>query len=418
MSFACRCALLAVAPLALLSAACGGEPRVATPTQGTSSAPRDALAPSVATAGSSARAALPTQSSGVASNGASDRVVGALTPGTRVVSVASVSAGSDVTCAALADKTLWCWGDGQFDVVQGGGREHPRPAQVPTPAPVTEVAVGAAHACVRHEDGTMSCWGSNYSGELGTGTPTNPPGSGLLVPTRVPGVSDVTAVSANAHSAALLSSGKVMFWGDYDSGSGDPRPAGSAKPALVVGIRDAVEVVSGSGSCARLSSGAVRCWYAVSPGLIPRGKDRVDPMNAPVRGAVALYPQSAGACAITKTPRLVCWAFLTQLITDPFPGMAALVAKGDVAQLAFSSDAACARMRSGAVACEEQDGSGTGTGVVRPVPSLTGVTSIVAGGSHFCALEHDKLLCWGANAFGQLGDGTTKTRLTPTPVVW
>jgi hypothetical protein len=40
-----------------------------------------------------------------------------------------------------------------------------------------------------------------------------------------------------------------------------------------------------------------------------------------------------------------------------------------------------------------------------------------AGGTHTCALTHDgAAYCWGANAFGQLGDGTAADRPTPNAV--
>jgi alpha-tubulin suppressor-like RCC1 family protein len=48
---------------------------------------------------------------------------------------------------------------------------------------------------------------------------------------------------------------------------------------------------------------------------------------------------------------------------------------------------------------------------------LTGIEQVVAGINHACALLEDATaVCWGANAAGQLGDGTTTSRATPAPV--
>jgi alpha-tubulin suppressor-like RCC1 family protein len=50
-----------------------------------------------------------------------------------------------------------------------------------------------------------------------------------------------------------------------------------------------------------------------------------------------------------------------------------------------------------------------------PIPGLSDVAAIDAGASHSCAVTTSgDLLCWGANFYGQLGDGTTTDR--PTPV--
>ena len=53
------------------------------------------------------------------------------------------------------------------------------------------------------------------------------------------------------------------------------------------------------------------------------------------------------------------------------------------------------------------------------VTGVSNVEEICLASAHACALKKDKkLVCWGSNAFGQLGDGTKERRLSPTPVAW
>ena len=72
-----------------------------------------------------------------------------------------------------------------------------------------------------------------------------------------------------------------------------------------------------------------------------------------------------------------------------------------------------------------QLGDGTTTQRLSPVVvknstntgPLTGITQIVAGGTHTCArLSDGTARCWGKNSNGQLGDGTTTQRLLPVVV--
>ena len=85
----------------------------------------------------------------------------------------------------------------------------------------------------------------------------------------------------------------------------------------------------------------------------------------------------------------------------------------------------CALLGSGAVKCwgynvYGQIGDGTTTDRTTPtaVSGLSsGVTAIAVGSSNTCALlDTGAVKCWGGNLFGKLGDGTTTDRKTPTAV--
>jgi alpha-tubulin suppressor-like RCC1 family protein len=66
-----------------------------------------------------------------------------------------------------------------------------------------------------------------------------------------------------------------------------------------------------------------------------------------------------------------------------------------------------------------QLGDGTTTDRHTPTPVAGGLTfaSLALGVNHTCGVTTaGDLYCWGSNAFGQLGDGTTIDRAVPTAV--
>jgi alpha-tubulin suppressor-like RCC1 family protein len=97
-----------------------------------------------------------------------------------------------------------------------------------------------------------------------------------------------------------------------------------------------------------------------------------------------------------------------------------------VAQVAAGGVAACARLTSGAVQCwganaygQIGDGTTQNRSSAVSVMGLMNTTDLAAGTNHFCAVLADRTVsCWGRNNVGQLGDGMMAMagRSTPAPV--
>jgi alpha-tubulin suppressor-like RCC1 family protein len=101
------------------------------------------------------------------------------------------------------------------------------------------------------------------------------------------------------------------------------------------------------------------------------------------------------------------------------------VAQGETyTQIAGASYHSCAIYGSGGLHCwgfnaSGQLGDGTTTDSAIPVvvPGLTGVTSVSTRWRHTCAVAQGVVKCWGEGTAGQLGNGTTNSSLTPVPVI-
>jgi len=136
-------------------------------------------------------------------------------------------------------------------------------------------------------------------------------------------------------------------------------------------------------------------------------------------------------CAVTSGGRVSCWGLNTygQLgdgtTTNRLTPVAVSGLASGVTAVAGGISHTCALTSGGGVVCWGWNASGQlgdGTTTQRLTPGAvsglsSGVTAVAAGNSHTCALTSGGgVSCWGYNGWGSLGDGTTANRLTPVAV--
>jgi alpha-tubulin suppressor-like RCC1 family protein len=170
--------------------------------------------------------------------------------------------------------------------------------------------------------------------------------------------------------------------------------AGIARGAIS-NLTDVVELdVGGRHACVVTAAGGAKCWGDNTNGILGDGTSTGRAWASDVTGLAS----GVATVAVSKA-----WDGLD-------PGVAH----------------SCALMTSGAVHCWGDNslgqlgiGTATGFSTTPAAPVLLGGTAIAisAGWAHTCALMSDGgVRCWGANARGQLGDGTTADRSTPVAV--
>lgn len=350
--------------------------------------------------------------------------------------ITQLSANLAHACALRMNGEVYCWGNNTSGKLGNGTVID---SFWPVPIPVTalgsgnlKVVVGRAHACVLTGVGGVRCWGDNSSGQLGDGTYT-PRKLPNLIPGLQTGVIDV--VAGHSHTCALTSLGGVLCWGDNSSGAiGDGGALNSRPtPVAVAGLNDSTVSV-GAGflhSCAVRSNGEALCWGGNVFGQLGDGTNnmRLTPVAVSgLSGAMSISSShSHHTCALISGGEVKCWGLNLngQLgdgtkIARNLPA-AVIGLSGQVSSLSTGGDSSCALIVDGTVQCwgSNNEGQlGDGTTVDRSTPTnVVGVENAVGisvGAFVACATGEDSLaLCWGRNLFGTLGEGTSSRRVAP-----
>ncbi|HVU05220.1 MAG TPA: hypothetical protein VHE30_25905 [Polyangiaceae bacterium] len=349
---------------------------------------------------------------------------------------AAVSSGTDFTCALADDGAAYCWG---ANGVGQTGTGSPQNVQllVPTPvsglpAPARALAAGGGHACTVLDDGTAYCWGFGEWGQIGA-----PVADWTEVPLLVEGLPPARDVALGGdHSCAITAVDDVYCWGLNSSGQigdGTMDNRGSAVPVPELADIRAL-ALGGAHSCAVLDDRSVKCWGSNSAGQLGHGgADSATPCSVPgPSGIVALAAGRAHTCAVDGDGVVSCWGANghgqlgdgsstdrgTPAEVSALPAPAVSVrAHGDTTCAVLSDDSAwCWGENAGG---QVGDGSTTDRWAPTAVTGLGASQDVSPGRNHTCALGATGVVsCWGQNSMGQLGDGTTTAHLAPAPATF
>ena len=347
-----------------------------------------------------------------------------------------LSAGGMTTCAVTSVGGVKCWGRNDYGGLGNGtNQRYTAPVDViGLTSGVISVQNGWNHSCALTTGGGVKCWGGNLNAQLGDKSLTT-----RNTPVDVFGLtSGVTAIATGEyHTCALLNTGAVKCWGqNYYGQLGAATTAQSKVPISVNGMTEGVAAIAAGEdfNCALMITGGVKCWGYNSQGQLGDGSftQRRTPVQVSglTSGVQAITAGMDSACALLNSGSVKCWGRnnLRQLGNGSTTNSNVPV---DVSGLTGVSaveggrEHFCALTTAGGVKCWGYNGQsqlGDGGTTTRSTPAdVTGLTSgavaINLGYAHSCALMSDGTAkCWGYNAYGQLGNGTTFNRKTPINV--
>src|ERR1017187_5652297 len=319
---------------------------------------------------------------------------------------------------------------------------------------VASISAGGDHTCAVIS-GNGYCWGENYNGELGDGTNIN---SGLPAAVDTSGVlagKTLTQISAGyEHTCGLDAAGAAYCWGLNSYGQlGDGSTSSTSAPVAVdvsgvLAGKTLIQITAGiADTCAVDAAGAAYCWGWNAFGQL--GDASTTNSSVPVAvntsGVLAgktltqITPAHDHTCALDAAGAAYCWGLnsygqlgdgnTTSTSVPVAVDTGGLLAGKPLTQITIGGYDVCAMDASGAAYCwganhfgELGDGSTTDSSV--PVAVDTGgalagktLTQVSAGIWHTCALDAAGApYCWGRNASGELGDDSYSPSAVPVLV--
>ncbi|MDX9723829.1 MAG: hypothetical protein RBU37_23975 [Myxococcota bacterium] len=347
--------------------------------------------------------------------------------GTRALPVAvsdavALSLGALHSCMLDSAQRVWCWGNRAAWGQTFDPERNSEPMELVSLRGAVSVAVGRFHTCTLGEDGRVRCLGSNTQGECKHDDPTP-----WKTEANANSIDGARALAAGFdRSCALLDDGSVHCWGRIGP------PNDGSLPSKVDGLPKSEELrVGGEHSCAKGSDGTWRCWGTNFHGQLGieeewSGEPRLAPMPTKVSEGHASSRHSEGTRSQEAESR--CEASpkgARQGRRATIVAVERSVPESERmqdAELVLGRSLSCAREADGSVWCwglqgmafyDDQAAMPTPTRIDGMPPS----EGLFVGSEHACSLSHGEVWCWGGNSMGQAvpGEGMVLTQATRLP---
>ena len=341
--------------------------------------------------------------------------------------IIAIAAGENYSLALRSDGTVWAWGYNYYGQIgDDTSTSRPLPQRVlgARGRPISgiqAIAAGFTHALALRTDGTLVGWGRDTYGQVGDGSILDIHHAVPVVDAFGAPVTGVRAISAGeSHSLALTTAGAVLAWGHNNAGQlGDGSVTDRSVPAAI-GLTGITGISAGSEhSLAVATDRTAYAWgrnaqYQLGDGTLT---DRRRPGRVLDAELVPITPVGAPS----TDPNLDSDGDGTPDTTDRFPFDPRYHADADRDGLPDEWELANFGNLTSAGAATDSDGDGVSDleemahgSDPRVAPPLQSDAPIAAGGSHSLALRRDgRVLTWGYNGYGQLGDGTTSSQSFP-----
>ncbi len=353
---------------------------------------------------------------------------------------------TQVQAASGPEVMSWGAGDaGQLGSAGTSDRWSPGPVTGLNRGQVREISAGGTRsadsfAVARLEDGSVRSWGHDSAGQLGNGSRHD-----RATPDVVNGLQDVGDVAAGGAHALAMSKGRVWAWGENGDGQLGNNRSGddSTVPVRVPSIFMARQVSAGCDfSLALMEDGTVWSWGNGAHGQLGTGDRTSQDVPQEVKGLPENIAEITAGChhGVARTEGGEVWAWGDNLKGQLGDG----TAKGsstepvkarwlrDIRRITAGGDHTFAMRNDDTVygwgsnrygqflepdATSEPDATRTHRNTPVPIDALEGARDLAAGRDHNLAVFDNKVVTWGANGEGQLGNGTNVNRFTPVTAV-